>query len=81
MAHTNGMESHWAMFKRAIDGTFHHVSVKHLRLYTTEFDGRHNCRPLDTEEQMGVIACGAAGKRMTYAGLIGPAYARQPHML
>ena len=45
MAHTNGLESHWAMFKRAIDGTFHHISVKHLPRYTMEFEGRHNARP------------------------------------
>ena len=40
-AHTNGMESHWAMFKRAgSPGVYHHVSVKHLPRYTTEFEGR-----------------------------------------
>lgn len=81
MAHTNGMESYWAMFKRAIDGTFHHISEKHLGLYTTEFDGRHNSRPLDTDEQMAILAQGAADKRMTYAGLISPAYTRNPRML
>ena len=73
MAHTNGLESHWALFDRGIYGTFHHVSVKHLGRYSTEFEGRHNCRPMDTEEQMGLIARGADGKRMTYASLIGPA--------
>ena len=70
MAHTNGMESHWAMFDRGIYGTYHHVSVKHLGLYTTEFDGRHNCRPLDTEEQMVVLAQGSAGRRMRYEDLV-----------
>ena len=33
MAHTNGIESHWALFKRGIVGTYHHVSVKHLDGY------------------------------------------------
>ena len=46
-----------------------------------EFDGRHNCRPLDTDEQMGKLAQGAAGKRMTYASLTVPAYTRNPRML
>ena len=32
-AHTAGMDSHWATLKRAINGTFHHVSVKHLKSY------------------------------------------------
>ena len=30
MAHTNGIESVWAVLKRGLIGTFHHVSVKHL---------------------------------------------------
>ena len=48
MAHTNGMESHWATFKRGLNGVYHHVSVKHLGRYATEFEGRHNARPMDT---------------------------------
>ena len=71
MAHTNGLDSHWAMFKRAIDGTFHHISPKHLPRYTTEFEGRHNARPMDTAEIMGQIARDSAGKRMTYETLVG----------
>ena len=71
MAHTNGLESHWALFKRGLDGIYHHVSVKHLPLYTLEFEGRHNARPMDTVDQMAAMARGSAGKRMTYAGLTG----------
>ena len=71
MAHTNGLESHWALFKRAIDGTYHHISVKHLPRYVLESEGRHNARPLDTEEQMLGLVKGAVGKRLTYAGLVG----------
>ena len=70
MAHTNGMESHWAMFKRGIAGVYHHISVKHLGRYTTEFEGRHNRRPMHTAEQMGLMARKAYGKRLTYAALI-----------
>jgi transposase-like protein len=81
MAHTNGLESHWALFKRGIDGTFHHISAKHLSRYTTEFEGRHNFRPLNTEEQMRMMARGADGKRLTYDALIGPRFTRNPRML
>ena len=81
MAHTNGLESHWALFKRGIDGIYHHVSVKHLPRYTTEFEGRHNSRPLDTAEQMGIMARGAAGKQLPYSTLIGPRETRNPRML
>ena len=81
MAHTNGLESHWALFKRGIDGIYHHVSTKHLPRYTTEFEGRHNSRPLDTAEQMGIMARGAAGKQLPYSTLIGPRGTRNPRML
>ncbi len=70
MAHTNGMESHWALFKRGLDGIYHHVSVKHLDSYNAEFSGRHNNRPLDTGDQMATMAQGADGKRMRYQDLI-----------
>ena len=33
MAHTNGLESFWSMFKRAYHGTYHHLSKKHLQRY------------------------------------------------
>ena len=45
MAHTNGIESHWATLKRGLVGVYHHVSVKHLDRYATEFEGRHNTDP------------------------------------
>ena len=67
--HTNGMESFWATLKRGIAGTSHHVSPKHLDRYVDEFAGRHNVRPLDTAAQMGALARGAAGKRLTYREL------------
>lgn len=76
MAHTNGMESHWALMKRGIDGIYHHVSKKHLGRYTNEFAGRHNNRPKDTETQMEGLVQGAAGKRITYETLIGPVSSR-----
>ncbi len=37
MAHTNGIESVWAVLKRGYYGTFHHFSVKHLQRYVDEF--------------------------------------------
>lgn len=71
MAHTNGMESHWSMFKRGIVGVCHHITVKHLHCYSTEFAGRHNRRPMDTAAQMSLMVRKAYGKRLTYAALIG----------
>ena len=72
MAHTNGIESFWAILQRGHDGTYHHFSVKHLDRYVTEFEGRHNSRPLDTAEQMGKMARQGVGKHLPYETLIGP---------
>ena len=49
MAHTNGVESFWALLKRGYYGTYHKASPRHLQRYVDEFAGRHNLRPLDTE--------------------------------
>ena len=68
--HTNGIESFWAMLKRAHKGTFHKISKKHLHRYVNEFTGRHNIRALDTLEQMAILARGLEQKRLRYKDLI-----------
>ncbi len=68
-AHTNGIESFWAMLDRGIMGTFHHVSPKHLDRYVTEFAGRHNARQQDTREQIRGLVAGMDGKRLPYKEL------------
>jgi len=70
MAHTNGIESFWAMLKRGYQGTFHHFSEKHMDRYIGEFAGRHNVRPLDTADQMSSMVEGMVGKRLRYPDLI-----------
>lgn len=42
--HTNGIESLWAILKRAYHGTYHHISVKHLQKYIDEVAYRFNNR-------------------------------------
>ena len=69
-AHTNGIESFWAMLKRGYVGTYHQMSIKHLPRYVGEFAGRHNHRPMDTEKQMAAMAQGMNGKRLQYKTLI-----------
>ena len=69
-AHTNGIESLWAMLKRGYVGVYHQMSVKHLDRYVQEFTGRHNHRPQDTQDQMKAIAQGMSGKRLKYNELI-----------
>lgn len=57
MAHTNGIESVWAVLKRGFYGTFHQWSVKHLRRYIAEFSFRlsaGSCR-VDTTERLRAL--------------------------
>ena len=51
-------------------GVYHHVSPKHLDRYGREFAGRHNTRPLDTLDQMMVMAKNMVGKRLKRADLM-----------
>ena len=69
-AHTIGIESFWAMLKRAHKGTFHKMSPKHLQRYVNEFAGRHNIRDADTIDQMVGLASGMAGNRLRYRDLV-----------
>ena len=69
-AHTNGIESFWALLKRGYHGIYHHMSEKHLDRYVSEFAGRFNSRELDTITQMGFIAKGMDRKRLRYQDLI-----------
>ena len=69
-AHTNGIESFWALLKRGYHGTYHHMSPKHLDRYVGEFSGRYNQRPLDTIDQMGLMVRRMRGKRLRYSELI-----------
>ena len=70
-AHINGIESFWAVLKRAYNGTFHHFSHDHLDHYVAEFAGRHNLRDLDTLDQMALLARGMFACRLTYRELTG----------
>ena len=69
-AHTNGIESLWAMLKRGCVGVYHQMSTKHLDRCVNEFEGRHNQRPMDTENQMAAMASGSVGKRLKYQDLV-----------
>ena len=64
------------VLKRGYHGTYHHMSVKHLERYISEFAGRFNDRPSDTIMQVTHMAQSMEGKRLRHSDLIaiGSAY-------
>jgi transposase-like protein len=67
--HTNTAENFFSIFKRGIDGVYHHVSEAHLPRYLAEFDFRYNNRianGVNDAERTRRALMGAEGKRLTY---------------
>ena len=67
--HTNTIEGCFAILKRGIIGTYHHVSQQHLKRYLAEFDFRYSNRialDVDDVERTLRALLGAKGKRLTY---------------
>ena len=54
-AHTNSIESIWALLKRQIVGTHHWVSPKHLEKYVQEMTWRLNRRDMSAERRMNSL--------------------------
>ena len=73
MVHTNGIESVWAVLKRGYNGVYHHMSVKHLPRYVSEFTFRLNQGnvKVHTMSRIASIVGGMVGKRLAYKTLIG----------
>lgn len=70
--HTNSIEAVWAVLKRSIHGTWHHVSPKHLPRYVNEATMRlniGNCG-VDTLDRMDALARNIGGKRLSYRELV-----------
>lgn len=69
IAHSNTVESYFAILKRGLVGTFHSVSPQHLHRYANEFDFRYNNRMAlgvnDTQRADNLLAS-IGGKRLMY---------------
>jgi transposase-like protein len=74
MAHTNGIESVWAVLKRGYYGIYHHFTMKHMQRYVDEFSFRlsvhGNCK-VHTLDRIAALLDRTVGKRLTYKSLIG----------
>ena len=69
--HTNGIECAWSLFRRAIYGSFHHISRKHMHRYLAEFDSRFSAREVNTTTYFESIISQADGRTLTMNELVG----------
>jgi transposase-like protein len=65
-ASTNEAESYFALLKRGIVGSFHHVSKQHLDRYCDEFSFRWNHRKVSDSDRTTTAVRGVEGKRLMY---------------
>ena len=65
---TNSAESFFALLKRGVHGTFHHVSRTHLHRYCDEFSFRWGERKVTDGERTVAAIKGIEGKRLVYKG-------------
>jgi ISXO2-like transposase domain len=65
-AHVNEAESYFALLKRGIVGSFHHVSGEHLSRYCDEFSFRWSRRSIDDTTRTAQAIKAGEGKRLTY---------------
>jgi len=68
--HTNTIESVWSLFDRAVIGSYHKLSSKHLSAYLQEFEFRFNNRENPYLFRDTLIAL-VNGDRLTYSELVG----------
>jgi hypothetical protein len=64
--YTNTIKGWFALLKRGVTGTFHHVSEQHLDRYVDEFAFRYNRREISGNERAVETIKKVGGKRLMY---------------
>lgn len=67
--HTNGIENFWALFKRALKGTYVSVAPFHLQRYVDEEVFRFNARKGDDARRFANVMKTTIGRRVTWRQL------------
>ncbi len=62
LVHTQTIESHWALLKRGMIGTFHHVNRGYLPMYLSEFEYRWNSRQTSDSERFAALLTRVDGR-------------------
>jgi transposase-like protein len=60
--HTQTIESYWAILKRGVYGTFHHVDAGYLGQYLHEFEYRYNSRRISDAERFSALMTQTQGR-------------------
>lgn len=65
--HTNTAEGYFGLLKRGVNGTFQHISKKHLQRYLVEFDFRYNLSKLNYKNITFLAIRGFEDKSLMYS--------------
>jgi len=65
-AHVNTAESYFALLKRGVIGSFHHVSKEHLDRYCDEFSFRWDHRSIDDSARTEIAIRQTRDRRLSY---------------
>jgi len=69
-AHTNSVESFWALLSRSITGIYHSVSDEHLERYCDEVAFRYNTREATEAQRFDLAIAQSDGRRLKWEDLV-----------
>ena len=64
--HTQNIENYWSIFKRGLNGVFHHVGEDYLPMYLLEFDYRAGTRKITDAQRFSALMSQAQGRLLWY---------------